>query len=263
MNISRIKEKLYNSEKFKSLLQLKDTKKTSLTGVNGSLISFIVSYLFENKNKKIFLISYDSERVNKIKEDLDVFLESEGISIFSTKASTNDEAVSKTLSDITNDKEYLILSHHSELVSSIISKEVFQDSLIELKKNEDYSFEDLISKLNKYQYNQNDFVQEVGEYSVRGGIVDIFPENYETPIRIEFFGDTIESIREFDISNQRSIKEIENIKLGINLTSTEDENLYQPDKPQYKEETILDYLPEDALIIFDEEKGGEKYAIQL
>ncbi len=254
MNISRIKEKLFNSEKFKSLLQLKDPKKISLTGVNGSLISFIVSYLFENKNKKIFLISYDSERVNKIKEDLDVFLESEGISIFSTKASTNDEAVSKTLSDITNDKEYLILSHHSELVSSIISKEVFQDSLIELKKNEDYSFEDLISKLNKYQYNQNDFVQEVGEYSVRGGIVDIFPENYETPIRIEFFGDTIESIREFDISNQRSIKEIENIKLGINLTSTEeDENLYQPDKPQYKEETILDYLPDDALLIFDEE----------
>lgn len=254
MNISRIKEKLYNSEKFKSLLQLKDTKKTSLTGVNGSLISFIVSYLFENKNKKIFLISYDSERVNKIKEDLDVFLDSDCISIFSTKASTNDEAVSKTLSDITNDKKYLILSHYSELVSSIISKEVFQDSLIELNKNEDYSFEDLISKLNKYQYNQNDFVQEVGEYSVRGGIVDIFPENYETPIRIEFFGDTIESIREFDISNQRSIKEIENIKLGINLTSTEeDENLYQPDKPQYKEETILDYLPEDALIIFDEE----------
>lgn len=254
MNISRIKEKLYNSEKFKSLLKLKDTKKISLTGVNGSLISFIVSYLFENKNKKIFLISYDSERVNKIKEDLDVFLNSECISIFSTKASTNDEAVSKTLSDITNDKEYLILSHHSELVSSIISKEVFQDSLIELKKNEDYSFEDLISKLNKYQYNQNDFVQEVGEYSVRGGIVDIFPENYETPIRIEFFGDTIESIREFDISNQRSIKEIENIKLGINLTSTEeDENLYQPDKPQYKVETILDYLPDDALIIFDEE----------
>lgn len=253
MNISRIKEKLYNSKKFKSLLHFKDTKQISLTGVNGSLTSFIISYLFENKNKKIFLISYDSERVNKIKEDLDVFIDSDGISIFSTKASTNDEAVSKTLSDITNDKEYLILSHHSELVSSIISKEVFQDSLIELKKNEDYSFEDLISKLNKYQYNQNDFVQEVGEYSVRGGIVDIFPENYETPIRIEFFGDTIESIREFDISNQRSIKEIENIKLGINLTSTEDENLYQPDKPQYKEETILDYLPEDVLIVFDEE----------
>lgn len=253
MNISRIKEKLYNSEKFKSLLKLKDTKSVSLAGVNGSLVSFIVSFLFENKNKKIFLISYDNERVNKIKEDLDIFLESNCISIFSTRASTNDEAISKTLSDITNDKEYLILSHHSELISSIISKEVFQDSLIELKKNEDYSFEDLISKLNKYQYNQNDFVQEVGEYSVRGGIVDIFPENYETPIRIEFFGDTIESIREFDISNQRSIKEIENIKLGINLTSTEDENLYQPDKPQYKEETILDYLPEDALIIFDEE----------
>ncbi len=253
MNIFHIKDRLYNSEKFKSLLQLKETGKANITGVNGSLISFITAYLFENKNKKIFLISYDNERINKIKEDLDVFLESESISIFSTRTSTNDEAFSRTLSDITDNKEYIVLAHHSELTSKIIAKDTFQDSLIELKKNEDYSFEELISKLNKYQYNQNDFVQEVGEYSVRGGIIDIFPENYETPIRIEFFGDTIESIREFDISNQRSIKEIENIKLGINLTSIEDENLYQPDKPQYKEEKILDYLPEDALIIFDEE----------
>lgn len=254
MNISRIKEKLYNSEKFKSLLKL-NPGKANITGVNGSLISFITSYLFENKNKKIFLISYDNERVNKIKEDLDIFLDSGSVSIFSTKTSTNDEAFSRTLSDITDNKEYLVLTHYSELDSKIIAKDTFQDSLIELKKNEDCSFEDLISKLNKYQYNQNDFVQEVGEYSVRGGIIDIFPENYETPIRIEFFGDTIESIREFDITNQRSIKEIENIKLGINLTSTEeDENLYQPDKPQYKEERILDYLPEDALIIFDEEE---------
>lgn len=253
MNISRIKERLYNSEKFKSLLKL-NSGKVNITGVNGSLISFITSYLFENKNKKIFLISYDNERLNKIKEDLDIFLESDSISIFSTRTSTNDEAFSRTLSDITDNKVYIVLTHHSELTSSIIAKDTFQDSLIELKKNEDYSFEELISKLNKYQYNQNDFVQEVGEYSVRGGIIDIFPENYETPIRIEFFGDTIESIREFDISNQRSIKEIENIKLGINLTSAEeDENLYQPDKPQYKEERILDYLPEDALIIFDEE----------
>jgi transcription-repair coupling factor (superfamily II helicase) len=252
MNISRIKEKLYSSNKFRSLLNISE-KKANLTGVNGSLISFIVSYLFENKNKKIVLLSYDNERLNKINEDLNLFLDTEKLSIFSTKTSTNDDAFSRTLSDITDNKEYIVLSHISELSSKIIAKDTFKDSLIELKKNVDFSFEELISKLNKYQYNQNDFVQEVGEYSVRGGIIDIFPENYETPIRIEFFGDTIESIREFDITNQRSIREIENIKLGINLTSNESENLYEPEKPQYKEETILDYLPEDTLIIFDEE----------
>jgi len=253
MNISSIKERLYKSEKFKSLLNFAGENYVNVTGVNGSLVSFITDYLHSNLNSKIIFISYDNERIGKFKDDLDIICKCEGISVFTTKTANGDDSFSKTLSDITNNKDYIVLTHYSELNAKILSQDVFKDSLIELKKNEEYSFEELISKLNKYQYNQNDFVQEVGEYSVRGGIIDIFPENYETPIRVEFFGDTIESIREFDITNQRSIKEIENIKLGINLTSSENENLYEPDKPKFKEETIIDYFPEDALIIFDEE----------
>ena len=68
----------------------------------------------------------------------------------------------------------------------------------------------------------------------------------ESPVRIEFFGDMIESVREFDINSQRSVREINSVKIGINLNDPEDE------MSQNFNENITSYIPEDTLIIIDE-----------
>ena len=78
---------------------------------------------------------------------------------------------------------------------------------IELKKNDFFSLDKLQQLLNNLNFNRVDFVAEPGEYSVRGGIVDIYSYSEENPYRLEFFDDEIESIRSFNINSQLSIKQ--------------------------------------------------------
>jgi len=79
---------------------------------------------------------------------------------------------------------------------------------LELRTTEEIAMEDLADHLRRIGYSQREPVEMVGEYSVRGGIIDIFPAENDQPIRIELFGDTIEEIRRFDVQTQRSILKV-------------------------------------------------------
>ncbi len=245
-NLQEIKSKILSSEKF---ALLKDSVSNNadiiLSGVNGSLVSFIVSFIYTNTCKKIFYISHDNDRIIKLKDDLDLLNPVENLSVFSSKL-TDGESTSKILIDLSGNNEFIVIANASELGNQIIPKNKFKASIIELKKGENQSFDELLNILNKYNFNRKDFVDETGDYSVRGGIIDLFPGNLESPVRIEFFGDTIESIREFDINSQRSVREIDSVKIGINLDSEDDEKNYESN------ETILNYLPDDTIVFIDE-----------
>src|SRR5215203_6534804 len=77
-----------------------------------------------------------------------------------------------------------------------------------LRRDEDHSPEELVEKLMATGYMREDPVGAVGEFSMRGGIVDIWPPGREAPVRIEFFGDTVDSLREFDPENQLSTRQL-------------------------------------------------------
>ena len=89
----------------------------------------------------------------------------------------------------------------------------YRQLVLTLKENEEVSLDDLSSHLRRIGYSVREPVEMVGEYSIRGGIVDIFPAEAEHPIRLEFFGDTIESIRRFDVETQRSIARVSEIRI--------------------------------------------------
>ncbi|NCF70329.1 MAG: transcription-repair coupling factor [Chlamydiales bacterium] len=102
----------------------------------------------------------------------------------------------------------------------------------------------LIDTLISLGYKRLSIVQDKGEFSVRGGIVDIFPVNTPSAYRIEFFGDEIESIRSFDTASQRSIEKTNSFNI---LPSSEASLITKEDKPA----TIFDYLSSNTLIVFD------------
>jgi transcription-repair coupling factor (superfamily II helicase) len=83
-------------------------------------------------------------------------------------------------------------------------KSYYASLAVELKTGDELSMEDLAEHLAGVGYEKGEPVREVGQFSVRGGIVDVFPPDAPWPVRIEFFGDSIESIREFDPDSQRS-----------------------------------------------------------
>ncbi len=75
------------------------------------------------------------------------------------------------------------------------------------------SLDDLVAHLRRVGYESHDMVEMPGQFTVRGGIVDVFPAEAERPVRLEFFGDSVESLREFDPNTQRSVRPIDRVTL--------------------------------------------------
>jgi transcription-repair coupling factor (superfamily II helicase) len=122
----------------------------------------------------------------------------------------------------------------------IPSRDDIGTSTMRLTKGETIRFEDLVTTLAVHGFERQDFVSSPGEMAVRGGIVDIFPGGWDNPLRLEFWGDTIESIREFEPLSQRSIRELETASfLG---------RVYHDDDPTL-EASIADHIPADAVVV--------------
>jgi transcription-repair coupling factor (superfamily II helicase) len=101
--------------------------------------------------------------------------------------------------------DFVVTTWHS-LISRLPSPVEFRSSLRTIEMEQPQPMEDLLKFLDATGYAREDFVSEVGEYSCRGGIVDFFSPAQKHPVRLEFFGDEIESIRHFDPANQQSIE---------------------------------------------------------
>jgi len=245
--IDKIKEILYRSDVFKHLF---DDNLTSLLNTNGSLISFILDFL-TGKYSKIIFVSRLPEKLHRLKDDFDVISDFENISVYSSDKNNPSEEFTKTLNFMSNEKSFIVLLNTDDINKNIVRKDIYKNSLLHLKKNDEFLYEELLQKLNEYNFVRKDFVEEVGDFSVRGGIIDVFPEHSDSPVRLEFFGETIESIREFDINSQRSLKEVNEITLGINVASDE---TVQSDLVD-----VFDYITDDVLILLDDSEIYEEF----
>ncbi len=93
------------------------------------------------------------------------------------------------------------------------SPDFYRQLALTLRVGEEISLEDLVQHLESLGYERREPVEMVGEYSVRGGIFDVFPAEAARPVRVEFFGDEIESIRQFEVESQRSVLKISSTTL--------------------------------------------------
>ena len=120
----------------------------------------------------------------------------------------------------------------------------------DLTKNGTVKRDDLLDLLDKYGYVRESIVTTTGEYAVRGFVIDLFVIDEEHPIRVEFFGDDIESIRYFDESTQLSLKELDSIKIKPYSEIISDTN-----------SSLCDYMDDPYLIMVNRDQievGYEK-----
>jgi transcription-repair coupling factor (superfamily II helicase) len=99
------------------------------------------------------------------------------------------------------------------LARKTVSLEAIAKSGVVLRRDEDFSPEVLVEQLMATGYMREDPVGGVGEFSMRGGIVDVWPPGREAPVRLEFFGDTVDSVREFDPENQLSTAQLKEVEV--------------------------------------------------
>uniref|UniRef100_A0A7C3UPP0 Transcription-repair-coupling factor n=1 Tax=candidate division WOR-3 bacterium TaxID=2052148 RepID=A0A7C3UPP0_UNCW3 len=133
-------------------------------------------------------------------------------------------------------KDFFLLLRDEDLNFSLPKKR--EEFLLKLKRG-NFPYERLLDWLTESGFLLTDFVSEEGEFARRGSVIDFFPEDHESPIRVEFFGDEIISLRSFDPLTQRSIKELEEVELFL------------PRKGEG--EKLSSLLPENSLFLIEED----------
>ena len=191
----------------------------SIIGLNKEMSSLYIYDSFIKYNKGILVVASELYEANLLFEYLskytdkvlffpmDDFLTSEAISVSSEfKAERID-----TLNKLINDDKFIVVTNLMGYLRYLPLPSLWKDNNVNISVNCDYDRDSLLNKLYNMGYIRNVLVNETGNIGVRGYVIDIFPIMEENPVRIEFWGDTVTSIKYFDVDTQRSISEIDNI----------------------------------------------------
>ncbi len=194
-------------------------KNKSVTyGLTNELIAFYVQELLKKENKNILIVTsnlYDSNKLfNSIKNHINntlLFPMDDFISSMILAKSPEFELERlNTLKEVRT-KNNVVVTNLMGYLKYLSDKD--EDNSIVLKKNMDITHNKLVDILNNLGYKRESIVTTTGEYSIRGFIIDIYPINEDNPIRVEFFGNNIESVRYFDETSQRTTKNIDEIQI--------------------------------------------------
>lgn len=225
-------------------------KNGSITyGLTNELIAFFVSELFREKKENIILVTsnlYEGNKIyNSIKnrtDDVVIFPMDDFITSKVIAMSPEFQLGRLNVLDNLNNKKQIIVTNLMGYLKYLPSKNI--ESKIILKNSTEYKRDELISKLDEFGYKRESLVTTSGEYSVRGFVIDVFPINEEHPIRIEFFGNEIESIRYFDENTQRKINDISEIEIKAfqEIDTFEKNSLYD-----YTDKGIVVYLNKEQI----------------
>lgn len=140
---------------------------------------------------------------------------------------------------MTGDRKTVIVTYPEALAEKVVDKAFMNKNSIKLKVGEEVSHDFIGDLLAEFDFESVDFVAEPGQFSVRGGIIDVFSFSNDHPYRIEFFGDEVESIRTFDPASQLSLQ---NMNLITLLPNVQDRTLTE------LRVNVLDYMPGSTLI---------------
>jgi transcription-repair coupling factor (superfamily II helicase) len=217
--LSKILTLISSKEEIKKLKnEVQESNSHSEIIIPSFLRSFIAAFFFDSFNVPI-LITTSSEKVEEMFSELKSYFSKTEVFYFPAWENFVYERVSppkeligqrmQVLSRLAKNEKIIIVAPFSALMQKIIPVDQNIYLPIELKTGLEMKLEVLIEKLVEAGYKRTQIVEERGEFCVKGGLVDIFSSTSDLPLRIEFFGDEVESIREFEVHSQRSLKNIE------------------------------------------------------
>ena len=233
MQLKNISEKflpdLLKNEFGKEIFSQIDTQPhLSVRGSAGSSASVFAAELFLTHKKTVLFIVDDKEEALYVNSEMEDLLGKESVLYFpathmepyQVEKTQNANLVLRTevLNKINSEKSpKVIVAYIGALSEKVLKKEDFKAISHQIQTGDQLDFDFVDELLNHYQFHQTDFVSEPGEFSVRGGIVDVFSYSNERPYRITFFGNEVENIKTFDIETQLSVDKVEGFQLVSNM----------------------------------------------
>ena len=301
---------LGKSKKFVDLSKEIEKKQSpiSISGLTSVGMTEIISAINTYNKKPILLVTYNEIQAKKILNNLKTFNQ-EKVEFFPKKEIVTYDYIAEskdlpyerinTLNKINEKKNIIIVTTIEALMQKLPSKKVLFKDILEFKVGDICNLEDIKTKLVNLGYSRYDLIEGKGQFSVRGGIIDISLDE-KTGVRIELWGDEVDSIRNFSISSQRSISTLEKVKIypaheyvledkvenickkiRQKLAEGKQEEIIEEDIEQIKagnyiskidkyfdefyekQETLIDYLNDNYLIFLDEINKIEQRQINI
>jgi transcription-repair coupling factor (superfamily II helicase) len=193
----------------------------NLSGLSDSAKSLVLSVLNHEVKRPFFIIVQDNQVASRLKHELSnlsrypvYFYPSSEVSPYEQVLSSPDNIAPQleVLNRIMygNDEPYLVIVPIRALIQRVLDAETLKEKSFALKKGATVDREDLARRLAGLGYSRESLVTLRGEFSIRGDIIDIYPSS-GFPMRIELFDNEVESIRQFNIDNQRSVDELNEV----------------------------------------------------
>ena len=270
-------------------------------GLAGSSDAFVIADIFTSTNKTVLVFVENGKRAEFLAQECATLLGDEKVILYPSRDAVPYnmkspfgpvvEARFNVLSQLLRGEKRVIVSVHASLLQKILPPRDLFNKIIRVHAGDAIAIETLGSWLIDNGFRRETMVQDLGTFCVRGGIVDIYPFLSAGPIRMEFFGDTVESIREFDVFSQKSktvktsleifpmkefivdSKNLENALTALERFSQEQAGMEEAIRKlshQWKtvsdyeaiewflhwfslpEASLLEYAPSDALLIWDD-----------
>nr|WP_262916293.1 transcription-repair coupling factor [Aestuariivivens marinum] len=225
-------------------------QKTHAKGLVGSLFSFVISSVFKDAQKPFLLIFNDKEEAAHYLNDLEQLLNDKDVLFYPGsyrrpyEIEETDNANVLLRAEVLNrinsqKKPAIIVTYPDALFEKVVTRRELERNTLNISVGESLSIDFINEVLFEYRFKRVDFVTEPGEFSVRGGIVDVFSFSHDEPYRIEFFGDEVDSIRTFDVETQLSLNQIKKINIIPNVA-----NKFLEEKRQ----SFLSYIAQKTVI---------------
>ncbi|MEB8346553.1 transcription-repair coupling factor [Flavobacteriaceae bacterium KMM 6898] len=221
---------------FSQSLQLQKLRKSiadpqihfRLKGLTGSALSFAVKEMFQDTGAPFLLILNDKEEAAYHLNDLEQLVGESDVLFYPGsyrrpyQIEETDNANVLLRAEVLNrinsrKKPAIIVTYPDALFEKVVTRKELDKNTLKIKLEDTLSLDFLNEVLFEYKFKRVDFVTEPGEFSVRGGIVDVFSFSHDEPYRIEFFGDEVDSIRTFDVETQLSTLKVKKITIIPNV----------------------------------------------
>ncbi|MCO4822215.1 MAG: transcription-repair coupling factor, partial [Flavobacteriaceae bacterium] len=199
-------------------------KNIHIKGLIGSALSFVVANAFKSGDKPFLLVFNDKEEAAYYLNDLEQLINDKDVLFYPGsyrrpyQIEETDNANVLLRAEVLNrinsrKKPAVIVTYPDALFEKVVTRKELERNTLKIAVADQLSIDFVNEVLFEYKFRRVDFVTEPGEFSVRGGIVDVFSFSHDEPYRIEFFGDEVDSIRTFDVETQLSLEQIK--KIGI------------------------------------------------
>lgn len=227
-----------------------------IVGLTNELNSFCIKEIFDKSTKNVIVVAnslyesnmiYDSIKLleeNTYLFPMDDFLTSVAIAISPDLKNKRLE----TLENIRNNFKSIVVTNLMGYLKFLPNSNEITNSTVSLDKKVTYN--EILATIEKFGYTKTSIVTTTGEYSVRGYIIDIFLIDEEHPIRFEFFGEELESIRIFDESSQKSLKNVKEVILKPYIEILSSNN-----------SSLIDYLDEPYIFKINNEQLESAYKV--